>query len=97
MSSLRFGSAVSALALGVMLAGCAAPSGRSASVKPNANLAYGLRAQMALESGDLVSAVALAEKAVEANPQDATVRLLLANAYFASGRFPSAESTYGDV
>ena len=99
MTSLRFGTAVSALALTTMLAGCAAPSFKSASHVNSAksNMAYGLRAQMALESGDFTSAIDLAEKAVEASPSDATVRGLLANAYFAGGRFASAEAAYGDT
>ena len=99
MNSLRFGTAVSALALTTMLAGCAAPSFKSAPHvnSAKANMAYGLRAQMALESGDFASAIDLAEKAVEASPGDATVRGLLANAYFAGGRFASAEAAYGDT
>lgn len=99
MSSLRFGSAVSAFALVGMLAGCAAPSARSAAVVKGAkaNLGYGLRAQAALEKGDFASAIDFAEKAAEANPQDVTVRLLLANAYFAGGRFASADAAYADV
>ena len=99
MNSLRFGTAVSALALTTMLAGCAGPSFKSASHvnSAKANMAYGLRAQMALESGDFTSAIDLAEKAVEASPSDATVRGLLANAYFAGGRFASAEAAYGDT
>src|ERR1044072_7846548 len=99
MNSLRFGTAVSVLALTTMLAGCAAPSFKSASHvnSAKANMAYGLRAQMALESGDFTSAIDLAEKAVEASPSDATVRGLLANAYFAGGRFASAEAAYGDT
>ena len=99
MNSLRFGTAVSALALATTLAGCTAPSFRSASSVSNAkaNLAYGLRAQMALESGDTGSAIDLAEKAVEAKPSDLTVRSLLANAYFAGGRFASADAAYADA
>lgn len=94
----RFGSALSAVALASMVAGCAGPMFRSSSAKAGkANLAYGLRAQMALSAGDLVSAVDLAEKAVEASPQDAPVRALLGNAYFASGRFASADAAYGDA
>jgi len=60
-------------------------------------MAYGLRAQMALESGDFTSAIDLAEKAVEASPNDATVRGLLGNAYFAGGRFASADAAYADA
>lgn len=97
MKALRLGSAVSAIALAGILAGCAAPMSRSATAaKGKANLAYGLRAQMALSAGDYVSAVSLAEQAVEASPQDASVRGLLGNSYFAAGRFASAEAAYGD-
>jgi len=97
MKTLRLGSAVSAVALASMIAGCAAPMSRSASVsKAKAPAAYALRAQMALGSGDYVSAVTLAEQAAEANTQDSNVRSLLGNAYFASGRFASAEAAYSD-
>ena len=101
MNSLRFGTAVSALALATTISGCAMPSfGKASSANAaqgKANLAYGLRAQMALEAGDFTSAIDLAEKAVEANPNDITVRGLLGNAYFAGGRFASAESAYADA
>ena len=97
MKTLRMGTAVSALALAGMLAGCASPMSRSASVsKGKAPAAYALRAQMALGSGDYVSAVTLAEQAAEATPQDFNVRTLLGNTYFASGRFASAEAAYTD-
>jgi Flp pilus assembly protein TadD len=70
---------------------------RSASVsKSKAPAAYALRAQMALGSGDYASAVNLAEQAAEANSQDSNVRSLLGNAYFASGRFASAEAAFSD-
>jgi len=99
MKSLRFGTAVSILALATTLSGCAAPSFKNAQTAQaaKANLAYGLRAQMALESGDFTSAIDPAEKAVEANPGDSTVRGLLANAYFAGGRFASADAAYADA
>lgn len=94
----RFGTAISAVALASLVAGCAAPMSRSSSAKAGkANLAYGLRAQMALGAGDYASAVDLAEKAVEASPKDAAVRALLGNVYFASGRFASAEGAYKDT
>jgi Flp pilus assembly protein TadD len=77
------------------------PSFRHASsanaAQGKANLAYGLRAQMALEAGDFTSAIDFAEKAVETNPDDVTVRGLLGNAYFAGGRFASAEAAYADA
>jgi Flp pilus assembly protein TadD len=70
---------------------------RSASVsKGKAPAAYAVRAQMALGSGDYASAVTLAEQAAEANTQDSNVRSLLGNAYFATGRFASAEAAYTD-
>ncbi|WP_395622852.1 tetratricopeptide repeat protein [Sphingomonas daechungensis] len=97
MKPLRLGTAVSAVALATMVAGCASPMSRSAQVsKGKANMAYALRAQMAIDSNDYASAVGLAESAVEASPQDANVRGLLGNAYFGAGRFASAEAAYGD-
>jgi D-alanyl-D-alanine carboxypeptidase len=98
MKPLRFGTAVSAVALAGMLAGCASPMSRSAhATNAKANLAYGLRAQMALSEGDYASAVGLAESAAQASPQDAAIRALLGNAYFGAGRFASAEAAYGDA
>lgn len=97
MKALRFGSAVSAVALVTMLGACAAPTTRSGSaIKASSNLALALRAQMALGAGDFASAVDLAERAVENKAGDSALRALLGNAYFASGRFASAESAYSD-
>lgn len=94
----RFGTAISAVALASLVAGCAAPTSRSSSLKAGkANLAYGLRASIALGTGDYATATDLAEKAAESSPQDASVRALLGNVYFASGRFASAESAYKDT
>ena len=64
--------------------------------KGKAPMAYALRAQAALGSGDFASAVTLAEQAAEATPQDANIRSLLGNSYFAAGRFASAEAAYND-
>lgn len=70
---------------------------RSASVSSGkANMAYALRAQMALGSGDYASAISFAEQAAEATPEDAAIRGLLGNAYFGAGRFASAEAAYTD-
>lgn len=95
----RFGTAVSAVALATLVAGCASPLARtsSAAKASNPTLALGMRAQMALSSGDFASAVSLAEQAAAKTPDDASVRLLLANSYFAAGRFASAESAYRDA
>lgn len=94
----RLGSAVSALVLGSLLAGCATPSaqgGRSAA-KPS-QLGPATRALMALNANDPASAVTFAEQATAANPQDSNVRALLGTAYFAAGRFASAETAYEDA
>jgi Flp pilus assembly protein TadD len=97
MKALRFGSAVSAVALAASLAGCAVPMAREGSaLKSNPDLALALRAQMALGSGDFASAIGLAERAVENRAGDAALRTLLGNAYFGAGRFASAQSAYRD-
>ena len=97
-TSLRFGSALSAIALATTLGGCAAFSGKSsqANVASAANIGLTTRAQIALASKDYVSAVSFAEQAAEKTPNDAGVRMLLGNVYFASGRFNSAEGAYRD-
>lgn len=93
----RIGSAVSALALASMLASCAAPKvATNFGGKIDDNVGLATRALAALNSNDLVNAVDLAERAVEKSPNDAGYRALLGNAYFAAGRFSSAESAYKD-
>ena len=99
-----FGSAFTALGLIGALAACASPGvggARSASVATNnkadaSNIGIATRAQVALEQGDHVNAVQFAERAVANTPSDASFRALLGNAYFAGGRFASAESAYKD-
>jgi len=99
---LRTSSAASLVVLATMIAGCAAHQGHmgaasaySGKVDPNA--ALGTRAIAALNANNVPLAIDLAEKAVAKSPQDDTVRALLANAYFAGGRFASAETAYKDV
>jgi D-alanyl-D-alanine carboxypeptidase len=95
----RFGSAVSAIALSAMLGGCAASLSRGSAEGPkpgDPDFALATRALVALESNDVQTAISLAERAVELSPDDSTVRTLLADSYFASGRFASAESAYRD-
>ncbi|MGI8611876.1 MAG: tetratricopeptide repeat protein [Sphingomicrobium sp.] len=98
--SLRFGSALSAIALASVIAGCATPAGRSASSfggkDPKADIGLAMRALVALNGNDYATAVKLAERAVEKSPNDAGFRALLGNAYFGSGRFASAEAAYRD-
>jgi Flp pilus assembly protein TadD len=101
--TLRASTALTAVAAAGLIAGCASPtsrlqvSGGYASKADTRNIGLATRAQMALTAGDLVSAVAFAEKAVENSPRDAGFRTLLGNAYLASGRFASAEAAYGDA
>src|SRR5262249_22953847 len=51
----------------------------------------------ALNSNDIPTAISFAEKAVAKTPNDAGFRALLGNAYFAGGRFASAEAAYKDA
>jgi D-alanyl-D-alanine carboxypeptidase len=98
-----FGSAFTALGLIGALAACASPgvngarSSFAAGIKvDSANIGLATRAQVALEKGDTATAIDFAERAVAASPRDAGFRGLLANAYFAAGRFASAEAAYKD-
>jgi Flp pilus assembly protein TadD len=98
---LRTSSAASLVVLATMIAGCAAPQshfGAASSVsKVDPNAALGTRALAALNSNNAPLAIELAEKAVAKTPQDDTVRALLGNAYFAGGRFRSAETAFKDA
>lgn len=101
--SNRLGTALTAVSLIAIAAACAGPGSsgpRSASIfggkVDSSNVALATRAQMALASNDVASAVPLAERAVERSPKDAGFRALLGNCYLASGRFASAEAAYRD-
>jgi Flp pilus assembly protein TadD len=101
--SLRFGAALSALGMIGALGACATPGARLASRASifgdkvdQSNIGLATRAQSALEKGDYPAAIGLAERAVGNTPSDAGFRALLGNAYFAGGRFASAESAYRD-
>jgi Flp pilus assembly protein TadD len=105
MNSKALKFAVSALAIGATMVACkpAANASRpvSASTKANApeataSAAYA-KAQAAVQAGDLRSALAFAEQAVEASPRDLGYRMLLADLYLKDGRFSSAETTFEDV
>ena len=48
----------------------------------------------ALNSNDVPTAIDFAERAVAKTPSDAGFRALLGNAYFAGGRFHSAEAAF---
>ena len=94
---LRFASAVSAIAVASMIAGCAASQVKTGfGGKTGDNVGLATRAVMALNSKDIPSAIDFAERAVQKTPDDAGFRAILGNAYFAAGRFASAESAYKD-
>jgi len=101
--SHRLGTALTAASLIAIVAGCAGPGSsrpRSASIFGGkvdaANIGLATRAQMALASNDVATAIPLAERAVERSPSDAGFRALLGNCYLAAGRFSSAEAAYRD-
>ena len=98
---LRTTSAVSLVILSSMIAGCAAPQARVGSAthfggKADMNVALATRAMAALNSRNVPLAIDLGERAVAQSPNDAGFRALLGNAYFAGGRFSSAEAAYRD-
>ena len=99
-NSLRFGPAISAIALATVIAGCATPQSGSGSIFggkiDKSNIGLATRALVALNANDFTTAVSLAERAVENSPRDAGFRALLGNAYFGGGRFASAQSAYRD-
>src|SRR5262245_34400935 len=94
----RFGSAISLVALATVIAGCSAPQHHASSVSGQQNGEVGLatRALAALANNDPATAIVFAEKAAERTPGDATIRSLLGTAYFAAGRFASAETAFRD-
>jgi D-alanyl-D-alanine carboxypeptidase len=97
--AFRFGSAISFAAVASIMAGCAAPQSHVATSfggKTNENVGLATRAMAALNSNDIPMAISFAERAVTKTPNDAGFRALLGNAYFAGGRFQSAETAYRD-
>jgi Flp pilus assembly protein TadD len=100
--SNRLATALTAASLLAIVTACAGPSGkpRSASIfggkVDTSNIGLATKAQMALASNDVASAIPLAELAVEKSPRDAGFRALLGNCYLAAGRFASAEAAYRD-
>ena len=102
-NSLRLGTALTAIAMMGVVTGCAMPGSqraKSASIFggeiDKSNIGLATRAQAALLANDTATAIVLAERAVEASPNDAGFRALLGNIYFTGGRFASAESAYRD-
>src|SRR5437868_7751756 len=94
--SLRSSSAASIVVLASILAGCAAPEARTGFGGQVGDVGLATRALDALNANKVPQAIALAEQAVAKAPTDAGFRALLGNAYFAGGRFRSAEAAYKD-
>jgi Flp pilus assembly protein TadD len=98
--SLRSGSAASVVVLASMIAGCAAPQAQTGAASSFGgkvgDVGLATRAQIALNSNKVPEAIQLAEQAVAKAPTDAGFRALLGNAYYAGGRFHSAESAFKD-
>ena len=93
---LRFGPAVSAIALATMMAGCATPQKTGFGGRTGDDVGLATRALMALNSNDVPTAINFAERAVENTPDDAGFRAILGNAYLKAGRFSSAEAAFKD-
>ncbi|MEO6224701.1 MAG: tetratricopeptide repeat protein [Sphingomicrobium sp.] len=95
----RFGSAASLIALSAMIGACAAPQVQTSGLggRTADDIGLATRAALALGAKDVPTAIGLAERAVAKTPDDAGFRALLGNAYFAGGRFWSAESAYKDA
>ena len=89
-NSLRFGTALSVIAVATFVGGCAGPmerAGRSSIGKADlANIALGSRAQGALDRQDYPAAIDFAERAVEQSPTNATLRTFIGLAGAAAGR-----------
>jgi Flp pilus assembly protein TadD len=99
--ALRFGATLSFVALASLTAGCAVPQSHVSSAgsggKANPQLGFATRAVAALNANNVPMAISLAEQAVTNSPSDAGFRALLGHAYFAGGRFKSAEGAYKDA
>jgi Flp pilus assembly protein TadD len=100
--SHRFGTALSLVAMTAALGGCAMAGHRSTESASStnkgdlANVGLAIRAQAALNSKNYAAAVDFAERAVAFKPENAAYRAVLGNAYFAAGRFGSAETSFKD-
>ncbi len=102
-NAMRIGSTFTALGMIGMLAACASPGHQQVSRASvfgdkvdSSNIGLATKAQVLLEKGDAAGAVDYAERAVANTSNDAGFRALLGNAYFAAGRFASAEAAYRD-
>ena len=97
----HLGHALTAIGLVGALAACSnsltSPNSASAAAIDPSKVGMAMRAQAALASRDLATALSLGEAVVEYRPNDASFRSLLGNIYLASGRYASAERSYHDA
>ena len=96
----HLGHALTAIGLVGALAACSnsmKTNSASATTVDPSKVGMAMRAQAALTSNDLATALSLGEAAVEYRPNDASFRALLGNIYLASGRYASAERSYHDA
>ncbi|WP_260483883.1 tetratricopeptide repeat protein [Sphingomicrobium flavum] len=99
MANTRINAVISSVAIAASLAACTTPGDRASifgGKVDNSNIALASRAQAAMVAQQYDQAIELAERAVANSPRDAGFRALLGNAYFAAGRFASADAAYGD-
>lgn len=106
MNKVALKIAASPIVLGLTMVGCStgpammsrhmvAPSSAS---QPEQKAARHFElAEQEARKGDMIAALAQAEKAVELSPRDAGYRMLLADLYLKNGRFHSAETALQDV
>lgn len=97
-------STISVAVIAAILAGCTTTPSRLSSAskqhfggRADSDLGLATRALAALNSNQVDLAISLAERAVEKTPRDAGFRTILGNAYFAAGRFHSAEQAFEDA
>ena len=95
--------AASSLVIAAAMVGCHSDSVVASALASTSERAYqqagrfAEQAREAMQRGDAVRALGLAERAVEMSPEDAGYRMLLADLYLRNGRFRSAETSYSDV
>jgi Flp pilus assembly protein TadD len=101
-NSFRFKSAAALAVMATAIAGCATSRQQSVTTsgfggQADGQIGLATRALAALNANNLPVAIGFAERAVAKTPDDAGFRSILGNAYFAAGRFASAESAYRDA
>ena len=97
--SLRFASASRQSPWRRSIAGCAAPQSAAQRLRlrrqgRQANIGLATKALVALNANDFATAIELRRARRREQPERRRIPALLGNAYFAAGRFASAEAAY---